>query len=164
MALTDVPQANAYWDTVSNEVVANSAVDVCVAVATPGGLITPIVKAANTMSLPAINTKVGDLATRARAGRLAPDEFQGGTFTISNLGMFGIDEFSAVINPPQAAILAVGGGERVLAFPGGDDTQAPVAVTRMTVQLSADRRVMDEGVAAQFLQVMRQYLHTPLLL
>lgn len=159
-----MPQVNAYWDTVANEVVENKAVDVCVAVATPGGLITPIVAAADTLSLPAINQTVGDLATRARSGRLAPHEFQGGSFTISNLGMFGIDEFSAVINPPQSAILAVGGGQRELVFPDGDDTQPPVARTRMTVQLSADRRVMDEAVAAQFLQVLRGYLHTPILL
>jgi len=155
---------NAYFDTVSGEVVESEGVDVCVAVATPGGLITPIVKDANALSVPAINAKVGDLAVRAREGRLAPNEFQGGSFTISNLGMFGIDEFVAVINPPQSAILAVGGGQRVLVFPDGDDTQEPVAVTRMTVQLSGDRRVIDEAVAAQFLQVFREYIHMPLMM
>merc|ERR1712021_45025 len=90
----------------------NSTVDISVAVATPTGLITPIVPEVDKKGLGDINAKVKDLAGRAREGKLAPEEYQGGTFCVSNLGMFGIDEFSAVINPPQAAILAVGGGTR----------------------------------------------------
>lgn len=108
LALRDVPEVNASFS--NGKVKMNSNVDVSVAVATPGGLITPIVANTDKMGLGDISTKVKDLATRARDGKLTPEEYQGGTFCISNLGMFGINEFSAVINPPQAAILAVGGG------------------------------------------------------
>jgi pyruvate/2-oxoglutarate dehydrogenase complex dihydrolipoamide acyltransferase (E2) component len=107
-ALRAVPEANAQYDRKSDRVVANKAVDVSVAVATDGGLITPIVKDADLLGVQGIADKVKDLAGRARAGKLKPEEFQGGSFTISNLGMFGIDSFVAVINPPQACILAVG--------------------------------------------------------
>ena len=162
LALRDVPEANAFWDEHTKAIVSNDSVDVSVAVATDGGLITPIVKDADSIGLDAVNKSVADLAARARKGKLAPEEYQGGTFTISNLGMFGIKEFTAVINPPQACILAVGGG-----------TPHPVACendtalrkeTKMTVSLSADRRVVDEHVAAQFLQVFRAYCENPNLL
>jgi pyruvate dehydrogenase E2 component (dihydrolipoamide acetyltransferase) len=138
-------------------------VDISVAVATPNGLITPIVTGADQLGLSAINNKVKDLATRARDGKLQPAEYQGGTFTISNLGMFGISSFSAVINPPQACILAVGGGIQRVVAPAAGTTQ-PRIVTTMTVQLSSDRRVVDEATAAQFLQVFQYYLSNPKLI
>ena len=163
-ALRAVPEANAFFDAKSGRVAANSSVDVSVAVATEGGLITPIVKGADALGLVAINARVKDLAARARAGRLKPEEFQGGSFTISNLGMFGaINEFSAVINPPQACILAVGKGEQRVLPPlaeGGEPTVATV----MTLQLSSDARVVEPFVAGQFLQTLRHLLQTPALL
>ena len=108
-----------------------------------------------------MNKNVGDLATRARKGSLMPEEYTGGSFTISNLGMFGISEFTAVINPPQACILAVGGG-----IPRPKSTAPGVLEkeTVMTVSLSADRRVVDDHVAAEFLQVFRAYCEQPSLM
>ena len=100
------------------------------------------------------------MATRAKDNKLKPEEFQGGTFTVSNLGMFGITEFSAVVNPPQACILAVGGGVNKLAFDAGDVKQ----VTTMTSRLSSDRRVVDEPTAAAFLQAFAHYVAHPELL
>jgi pyruvate dehydrogenase E2 component (dihydrolipoamide acetyltransferase) len=136
-------------------------VDVSVAVATDGGLITPIVKGADALTLGAINERVKDLAGRARANKLKPEEFQGGSFTISNLGMFdAIDEFSAVINPPQACILAVGKGAKRVLPPAAKGGQ-PVVATVMALQLSADARVVEPFVAGQFLQALRQLLENP---
>jgi pyruvate dehydrogenase E2 component (dihydrolipoamide acetyltransferase) len=115
-----------------------------------------------------ITATVKDLAGRARDGKLQPHEYQGGTFCISNLGMFGITEFSAVINPPQAAILAVGGGiKRIVPTPhvdGADEQRKPEIKTFMTARLSADRRVVDEATAALFLQAFRHYMNKPELL
>ncbi len=110
----------------------------------------------------AVNKSVADLAGRARLGKLAPEEYSGGSFTISNLGMFGINEFTAVINPPQACILAVGGGNpTVNVDSSGTGLETD---TVMTVVLSADRRVVDDHIAAQFLQVFKQYAENPKLL
>jgi pyruvate dehydrogenase E2 component (dihydrolipoamide acetyltransferase) len=163
-ALRVVPEANAFFDAKSGKVKANGSVDVSVAVATDGGLITPIVKSADTLSLGSINAKVKDLAGRARANKLKPEEFQGGSFTISNLGMFpSINEFSAVINPPQACILAVGKGEqRVL--PPTTKGGSPFVATVMSLQLSSDARVVEGHIAGQFLQALRAYLEDPTLL
>ncbi|CAE7842930.1 Pdhx, partial [Symbiodinium sp. KB8] len=135
---------------------------------------------ADKKGLAAINAEVRDLATRGRAGKLAPEEYQGGTFTISNLGMFGITDFTAVINPPQACILAVGTGRqeavlKVDAATGGDVLSAEPApaevaeedvtfITNMAVQLSGDRRVVDESVAGQFIATFKHYMLNPLLL
>lgn len=102
-----------------------------------------------------------DLATRAKAGKLKPEEYQGGSFSISNLGMFGISDFSAVINPPQACILAVSSGMNKVLPPVNGGSQ-PRAVTVVTVKLSADRRVVDDAIAAQFLQVFQTYLSKPM--
>ena len=158
MALRDVPEANGKWDG-SSQVLSDS-IDISVAVATPTGLITPIVTDADKRGMTDINNTVKDLATRAKAGKLAPEEYQGGSFTISNLGMFGIDNFTAVINPPQACILAIGGGiSRVL--PPSPGASQPRVGTTMTVQLSSDRRVVDEAVAAQFLQSFSKYISNP---
>jgi pyruvate dehydrogenase E2 component (dihydrolipoamide acetyltransferase) len=175
-ALRDVPEANCFYDPKSDSVKANSAVDISVAVATDGGLITPIVKSADALGLLAINEKVKELAGRARANKLKPEEFQGGSFTISNLGMFGIDFFSAVINPPQACILAIGKGEKKVVLPpitslddlqlGGASAAPPKATvaTMMTVQLSADARVVDPAIAGQYLAAVRHYVENPKLL
>ena len=109
----------------------------------------------------AVNKNVADLAGRARKGKLAPEEYNGGSFTISNLGMFGIKEFTAVINPPQACILAVGGGAPMATVGKNNDLEKD---TVMTVVLSADRRVVDDHIAAQFLQVFKTYCEHPSLM
>jgi pyruvate dehydrogenase E2 component (dihydrolipoamide acetyltransferase) len=168
LALRDVPRVNATFDVHTNTVRANETIDISVAVATPTGLITPIVFGTDKLGLAQITSTVRDLAGRARDGKLAPAEYQGGTFSISNLGMFGIDEFSAVINPPQAAILAVGGGSRRVvptAFVDGADVQpTPSVKTIMTARLSADRRVVDEATAALFMKAFSHYMNEPELL
>ena len=154
LALRDVPQVNASYNEKKGAVQSNESVDISVAVATPTGLITPIVFGADRTGLSDLTATVQDLAKRARDGKLAPHEYQGGTFSVSNLGMFGIAEFSAVINPPQAAILAVGGGSPTVK-PG------PVVETIMQARLSADRRVVDEPTAALFCQALQEYLQDP---
>lgn len=170
MALRDVPEVNSSYSSSSNSVTMSETVDISVAVATPTGLITPIVPETDTLGLSGISSKVKDLATRARDGKLAPEEYQGGSFCISNLGMFGITEFSAVINPPQAAILAVGGGVKTVVpslydeSKGLDEQEKPSIKTVMTARLSADRRVVDETTAALFLSALRHYLGKPELL
>jgi pyruvate dehydrogenase E2 component (dihydrolipoamide acetyltransferase) len=127
------------------------------AVAVDGGLVTPVVWAAEQKGLAALSNITRDLASRARDGQLTPEEFSGGSFTISNLGMFGIREFAAVINPPQGAILAVGAGEE---RPVVRDGQLAVA-TLMTVTLSADHRVVDGAVGAEWLQAFKGYIEQP---
>ena len=168
LALRDVPEVNATFNPATNEVTLQNTIDISVAVATPTGLITPIVPNTDAMGLSEITEAVKDLAGRAREGKLQPHEYQGGTFCISNLGMFGINEFSAVINPPQAAILAVGGGTaRVVPTPyvdGAEEQAKPSIRTIMTARLSADRRVVDEATAALFLECFRHYLSKPELL
>ena len=130
--------------------------DIAVAVATDGGLVTPIVRSADTKSAAQIGVETGDLAARARSGKLTREEITGGTFTLSNLGMFGIDRFDAIINPPQVAILAVGAGaDRVIAR-GGSVAVAKVA----TLTLSCDHRVVDGAIGAQFLQALRQTIES----
>lgn len=161
LALRDVPEANAMWTNGARR--SGESIDVSVAVATPTGLITPIVTGADRRGLSNISTKVRDLATRARDRQLKPEEFQGGSFTVSNLGMFGINEFSAVINMPQACILAVGGGAPTVK-PGKVAGEKPRVCSEVTVRLSADRRVVDEAIAAQLLQSFKHYMETPELL
>ena len=164
LALRDMPQVAAKYNKATGKVEAGAGgvSDIAVAVATPNGLITPIVKAAHELGVAQVNSAVKDLAGRAREGKLKPEEYQGGSFSISNLGMFGISSFSAVINPPQACILAVGAGvPRVLPPKQGGPGAKPRLVTVVSVQLSADRRVVDEAAASQFLQIMRNYLSSP---
>ena len=160
LALKDVPQANAQWQE-GRGVVKNDDVDISVAVATPGGLITPIVKNCDKIGMRDINASVSELAGRAKEGKLLPEEFTGGSFTISNLGMFGIKEFTAVINPPQACILAVGGGR---AAPNATSSGSLEKTTDMTVNLSSDRRVVNEAISAQYLSAFQRYIETPMLL
>ena len=168
LALRDVPEVNGTYHAATQSVRRNDTIDVSVAVATPTGLITPIVFGTDRLGLADITAKIRDLATRARDGALQPHEYQGGTFSVSNLGMFGVTEFSAVINPPQAAILAVGGGSpKIVPTPyvEGKEVQDPPGIqTVMTARLSADRRVVDEATAALFLQAFRHYIQKPELL
>ena len=137
--------------------------DISVAVASKAGLITPIVTDANARGLSNLSATVRELAGRAREGKLQPEEYQGGNFTISNLGMMGIDEFTAVINPPQGTILAVSSGVSKL-VPGETMSDAPRLVTEMMTTLSADRNQVDEATAAAFLQAVAVYLANPKLL
>eukprot|EP00808_Paulinella_micropora_P003283 g80351.t1 len=158
-ALQDVPEANCLYDEKLQEAVLSTTVDISVAVAIPEGLITPIVKNADTLSLNQINSKVKELAEKAKSGKLMPEEFQGGSFTISNLGMFGVREFSAVINPPQSCILAIGGPQSKLTV--NPETGEYEAVTTATITLSADRRVLDEEAGARYLSAFQKYLEDP---
>jgi pyruvate dehydrogenase E2 component (dihydrolipoamide acetyltransferase) len=132
--------------------------DISVAVATPTGLITPIVKGAEGKGLADISAEMKDLAGRARDGKLKPEEYQGGTFSVSNLGMFGIKEFSAIINPPQGCILAVGAGTQQAVVRDGELAVATV----MSCTLSVDHRVVDGAVGAEFLATFKRLIETPL--
>jgi pyruvate dehydrogenase E2 component (dihydrolipoamide acetyltransferase) len=133
-------------------------VDISIAVAIPDGLITPIIRKADLLGLAAISNSMKDLGARAKTGKLKPEEFQGGGFSISNLGMFGIAEFSAIINPPQSAILAVGAGEKRAVVK--DDALAIATV--MTVTLSCDHRVVDGALGAEFLATLKGIIEDPL--
>ncbi|XP_014485358.1 PREDICTED: dihydrolipoyllysine-residue acetyltransferase component of pyruvate dehydrogenase complex, mitochondrial-like [Dinoponera quadriceps] len=151
-ALVECPDINTIYK--NGQVVRVPKIDVSVAVATSTGLITPIVFDTVAKSLTDISKNIRELAEKARKNQLKPHEFQGGTFTISNLGMFGIKEFSAIINPPQTAILAVGSGREEL-------DSSLTKVTTMTVTLSYDRRAIDEDQAADFLAVLKSMLQDP---
>lgn len=154
-ALKAYPAANVSWTDEAVRQYIHS--DISVAVSTPNGLITPIVKAAELKGLKEISAEVKDLAGRAREGKLKPQEFQGGTFSVSNLGMFGIKEFGAIINPPQACILAVGAGEQKPYVSGGEVKIG----TFMTCTLSVDHRAVDGAVGAEYLQTLKSYLENP---
>ncbi|KAI3947157.1 hypothetical protein MKW92_031735 [Papaver armeniacum] len=155
LALRNVPEANAYWSAEKEEVILCDSVDISIAVATEKGLMTPIVRNADQKSISAISTEVKELAEKARAGKLTPNEFQGGTFSISNLGMFPVDRFCAIINPPQACIMAVGRGNKVVEPSiDSDGIEKPAVVTRMNVTLSADHRVFDGKVGSSFLSAL----------
>ncbi|KAL3658979.1 hypothetical protein V7S43_016117 [Phytophthora oleae] len=164
LALRDVPEANCFFDVKTQSVQPNPSVDVSVAVATPTGLITPIVPKVDTLGLSGVNSIFMELVSRARQNKLKPEEFQGGSFTVSNLGSFGIDQFRAVINPPQACILAIGGGRKEVLPPleivEGVNPE-PRLATLMNVTLSSDRRVVDGVIAGQFLQVFKSYMESP---
>jgi len=154
-----VPECNSSWqDTYVRQF---NSCDISVAVATDNGLITPIVFGAEKKGLSSINSEVATLAAKARDGKLQPHEFQGGTFTVSNLGMFGVKNFSAIINPPQACILAVGGAEHRLLPARGDSEAKWRSAHVMSVTLSCDHRVVDGAVGAQWLQHFKKYLEKP---
>jgi pyruvate dehydrogenase E2 component (dihydrolipoamide acetyltransferase) len=160
IALTKVPAANASWT--DDGVRYYTAADVSVAVAIDGGLITPIVRNAPLKGLAAISSEMKDLATRARDNKLKPEEFTGGTFSLSNLGMFGIRDFAAIVNPPQGAILAVGAGEkRPIVKQDGNGTDVLAIATVMSCTLSVDHRVIDGAVGASFLKVLKQLIENP---
>ncbi|MFA7670181.1 MAG: pyruvate dehydrogenase complex dihydrolipoamide acetyltransferase [Burkholderiaceae bacterium] len=157
VALREVPDMNVSWaDAALHKY---DAIDISVAVSTPAGLITPVVKAADARSISIISSEIADLAQRAREGRLQPHEYQGGSFTISNLGMYGVQEFAAIINPPQAAILAVGGVER---RPVVNDEDELSIASIMTVTLSVDHRAVDGALAAQWLGIFKEIVENPL--
>jgi pyruvate dehydrogenase E2 component (dihydrolipoamide acetyltransferase) len=155
LALMRVPEVNASWT--DSAILRHKHADVGVAVALDFGLVTPIVFRAEEKGLVAISGEVKALAERARAKKLKPQEYEGGSFAISNLGMFGIKNFTAVINPPHAAILAVGAGEQRAVVVGGKLEVATV----MTVTMSCDHRVIDGATGARFLQALKQYIEEP---
>ena len=156
LALKQVPAVNASWT--DTAILQYNTVDISIAVALDGGLITPIVRNADIKGLAAISSEVKELAGRAREGKLMPEEYQGGGFSISNLGMFGIKEFSAIINPPQSAILAVGAGEQRPVVRDGELTVATV----MSCTMSCDHRVVDGALGAQWLAAFKGFIEDPL--
>ncbi len=155
MALIKVPDANASWT--ESAMVKHKQADIGVAVAIPGGLITPVVRKAETKGLAQISAEMKDFAARARARKLMPEEYQGGSTAVSNLGMFGITNFSAVINPPHGTILAVGAGEKRPVVRGDEI----VIEQQMTVTLSTDHRVVDGALGAQLLGAFKAYIEDP---
>ena len=158
LALRDVPDCNVAF--AGDRILRFHRVDVAVAVAIEGGLFTPVVRGAEAKSVSVISEEMKDLAARARKRRLAPHEYQGGAFTLSNLGMYGIRNFDAVINPPQGSILALGAGEARAVVMAGEIRQAVM----MTATLSVDHRAIDGALGAQFLQAIRLYLEDPALM
>ncbi|WP_288384849.1 2-oxo acid dehydrogenase subunit E2 [uncultured Acinetobacter sp.] len=159
-ALIKVPQVNVQFDEENQQILQFEQADISVAVAIENGLITPIIKAANRKSLAQISNDMRDLATRAKTGRLAPDEFQGGSFSISNLGMLGIQQFDAIINPPQGAILALGIAEKRAVV----ENDEIVVREMVTATLSCDHRVIDGALGAQFLSALKQFVENPALI
>ncbi len=157
LALQQVPAANAVW--AGDRVLQMKASDVAVAVAIEGGLFTPVLQDADVKSLSALSTEMKDLATRARDRKLAPHEYQGGSFAISNLGMFGIDNFDAIVNPPHAGILAVGAGVKKPVVQ--EDGTLGVA-TVMSVTMSVDHRVIDGALGADLLKAIVENLENPI--
>src|SRR5205814_386426 len=158
-ALTEHPALNAHFN--GSEITRFGDVNLGMAVALPDGLIVPVLRGVNYMGFREIRVRSADLVERARSQRLKQDELGGATFTVSNLGMFGVREFSAIINPPEVGILAVGGAEKravVRSVNGGDQI---VARTMMTLTLSADHRAVDGATAAEFLTTLRQLLEEP---
>jgi pyruvate dehydrogenase E2 component (dihydrolipoamide acetyltransferase) len=155
LALQAVPALNVHFD--GDRVTQSANADICVAVATEAGLITPVLRSAQDKSVVEIHNETKVLAERARNGALNRDEIEGGSFTVSNLGMFGVSDFTAIINPPQVGILAVGAAER---RPVVRDEQV-VPATMTTLTLSADHRVIDGAVAAEFLATLKGALENP---
>ncbi|XP_044759690.1 dihydrolipoyllysine-residue acetyltransferase component of pyruvate dehydrogenase complex, mitochondrial isoform X1 [Coccinella septempunctata] len=156
-ALLKVPEANSAW--MESFIRQYTNADISVAVSTPSGLITPIVFGANNKGVVRISKEVKELVARARENKLKPQEFQGGTFSISNLGMMGIDQFCAIINPPQSCIVAV--GQTVKKIVPDDSEKGFKQVNMMTLTLSSDHRVVDGAVGAQFLKALRENLEDP---
>ena len=156
LSLKRVPDANVTWT--DGAMLKHSTCDVGVAVSIPGGLITPVVRNADQKTLSVISNEMKDFAARAKARKLKPDEYQGGTTAVSNLGMFGIKNFQAVINPPHATILAVGAGEQRVIVKNG----APAVATVMSVTLSTDHRAVDGALAAEFLAAFKTLIEKPM--
>uniref|UniRef100_A0A0K3CEE9 Acetyltransferase component of pyruvate dehydrogenase complex n=2 Tax=Rhodotorula toruloides TaxID=5286 RepID=A0A0K3CEE9_RHOTO len=159
LALQDVPEVNSGWH--GDFIREYATQDICVAVATPNGLITPIVADAGRKGLATISSQAKQLAAKARDGKLKPEEYQGGSFTISNLGMMGIESFTAIINPPQSCILAIGASEKKLVLdPASEKGFKEVSVMKAT--LSCDHRVVDGAVGARWMKAFKSYLESPL--
>lgn len=158
LTLKQLPESNASW--INDQIYQYKSADVAVAVAIEGGLITPVIRQAESKGLVEISMEMKALAVRAREGKLKPEEFQGGTFSLSNLGMYGIKQFSAIINPPQGCILAVGAAEERAVVRDGHLT----AATMMTCTLSVDHRVVDGAVGANFLKVFKELIENPVMM
>lgn len=159
LTLKHFPEANASW--INDQIYQYASADVAVAVAIEGGLITPVVRHAETKGLAEISKEMKDLAARAREGKLKPEEFQGGTFSLSNMGMYGVKDFAAIINPPQACILAVGAGEK---RPVVQKDGSLAAATVMTCTLSVDHRVVDGALGAHFLKAFKDLIENPVMM
>ncbi|MHB2166219.1 pyruvate dehydrogenase complex dihydrolipoamide acetyltransferase [Alsobacter sp. R-9] len=156
LALVRVPEANVTWT--DGAMLKHRHADVGVAVSIPGGLITPVVRKADTKTLSAISNEMKDFAARARARKLKPEEYQGGSSAVSNLGMFGIKDFAAVINPPHSSILAVGAGEQRVIVKNGQ----PAVATLMSVTLSTDHRAVDGALGAELIGAFKQLIENPM--
>lgn len=156
LALKAVPDANVSWT--ENAMLKHKHADVGVAVSIPGGLITPIIRDACHKTLSQISNEMKDYAARAKARKLKPEEYQGGTTAVSNLGMFGVKDFAAIVNPPHATILAVGAGEQRVIVKGGQ----PAVATVMSVTLSTDHRAVDGALGAELLQAFKGYIEKPM--
>jgi len=154
-ALKKVPEANTMWN--QDSIIQNNNVDVSVAVAIEGGLVTPIIRNADQKNIFAISKEMKQLASKASSGTLTPEEFQGGSVTISNLGMYGIKQFNAIINPPQSCILSVGAARKEV---GVKDNQIAI-VNLMNITISCDHRVVDGAVAATFLNAIKDLIENP---
>jgi pyruvate dehydrogenase E2 component (dihydrolipoamide acetyltransferase) len=154
--LRQIPTVNASWT--EDGMVFYDDVDISVAVSIPDGLITPIIRRADQKGLAAISNEMKDLATRAKAGKLKPEEFQGGGFSISNMGMYGVSNFAAIINPPQAGILAVAAGQQRPVVKDG----ALAVATVMTCTLSVDHRIVDGALGAEWIAAFRRVVEDPL--
>jgi pyruvate dehydrogenase E2 component (dihydrolipoamide acetyltransferase) len=155
LALARVPRANVTWE--ESGLRQYQTADVSVAVATPRGLVTPIVRAADCKSVAQLSAELRNLAARGRAGRLKPEEYQGGTASVSNLGMYGVDAFTAILNPPQSSIFAVGAGKKC---PCVIDDAVAIA-TLMTVNVSLDHRAMDGVTGAKLVDAFKQLIEAP---
>ncbi|WP_038365826.1 pyruvate dehydrogenase complex dihydrolipoamide acetyltransferase [Bosea sp. UNC402CLCol] len=156
LALKAVPDANVSWT--ENTMLKHKHADVGVAVSIPGGLITPIIRDACHKTLSQISNEMKDMAARAKARKLKPEEYQGGTTAVSNLGMFGVKDFAAIVNPPHATILAVGAGEQRVIVKGGQ----PAVATVMSVTLSTDHRAVDGALGAELLAAFKGYIEKPM--
>ncbi len=156
LALMDVPDANVIWgDSAMSKF---DSADIAVAVATEGGLLTPVIRGVEKLSLIELNAAIADAASRARSGKIKQEEIEGGSFAVTNLGMYGTREFSAIINPPQSGILAVGAATAAPVVENGE----VVAGMVMTVTLSADHRAVDGALAAQWLAAFQRHIENPL--
>ncbi len=156
LALRDIPEANVSWT--EGGMVKHKRADVGVAVSIPGGLITPIVRQSDSKTLSAISNEMKDLAKRARDRKLKPEEYQGGSTSVSNLGMFGVKDFAAIINPPHATIFAIGAGEQRAVVKNGEIKVATV----MSVTLSTDHRAVDGALAAELAQAFKRHIENPM--
>lgn len=160
LALKENPASNSGFDSATQSIILFKTVDIAVAVSVEGGLITPIIRHADYKNLGEISLEIKELAARARTGKLKPEEYKGGSFTISNMGMYGVTDFAAIINPPQSSILAIGGIEECARVKNGQ----VIAGRRMNLILSADHRVVDGADAARFIKSVQKYLENPALL
>lgn len=163
MALKDSPKMNTFWDT--DNIIQYQDIDVSVAVSLEDGLITPIVRSADKKSISQISQNIKDLAKRARSGKLDPSEYQGGGLTVSNLGMYGVEECFSIINPPQVAILAIGALRQELSFTVLENgTKDIIEKNVITVTMSCDHRVADGSIATAFFQKFKYYIENPMLI